>query len=135
MQARLVEYDEAAGVGSILLYGRLGMTARVDNVLALNPENIMELVGFDCLILSPSGRPVDGCLADWRRVRPEPAVRRSGPHADEHGDGQHNGGGSHACFSRRMANAIRPACGLRGAPGLSRYVCRSCWQRRTRGPC
>ena len=61
MQARLVEYDEAAGVGSILLYGRQGQTARVDSVLALNPETVTDLVGFDCLILSPSGRPVDGC--------------------------------------------------------------------------
>ena len=59
-QARLVSFDELAGVGCVRVYGRLGQTARVDNVLALDSASVAGLVGFDCLILSPNGRPSDG---------------------------------------------------------------------------
>ena len=59
--ARLQEFSTLTGTGRILLYGRFGMTAVVDSVLATVPD-IEDAVGMDVVILSPNGRPADLCF-------------------------------------------------------------------------
>ena len=58
-QGRLVEFDELSGTGTVRIYGRMGQTALVRSVLALDPGTVAELVSFDVVLLSPNGRVSD----------------------------------------------------------------------------
>lgn len=85
-RARLVEFDELEGTGTCTLYLRAGQTATVTGVLPIgDPDVVADAVGFDIVLLAPTGRPSDsayvlgaaygpGLLFDGLRMLPTLAI-------------------------------------------------------------
>ena len=59
-RARLDAYNEITGLATVRVYLARGATATLDDVQTLGDDtDILGYVGYDCLILSPSGRIAD----------------------------------------------------------------------------
>lgn len=60
-RGRLERFDELTGLGTVRVYLRPGQTATLRDILPLgDAETVADYVGFDVLLLAPSGRMFDG---------------------------------------------------------------------------